>query len=192
MGYYVKALSWKKSEPKWKIQFVSYKKEHCQNINNSKAKFPRKTWDISKDRWKALGFYKAMTLEEAKARSKQLNLIENLKKQEERLIKKQNSKNKTKDRYQMKIPDEFLVEFEKRFITRTYLSEDRRANSNRVRHRWSAAQKLIMAIDSEPSDWYYNMYDFYDYFYERQLSIRYINEILKFANLWGFFISKKI
>lgn len=39
----------------------------------------------------------------------------------------------------MKIPDEFLVEFEKRFITRTYLSEDRRANSNRARHRWSAA-----------------------------------------------------
>lgn len=25
MGYYVRALPWKKSDPRWKVQFVSYK-----------------------------------------------------------------------------------------------------------------------------------------------------------------------
>ena len=123
-----------------------------------------------------------MTLDEARARAKQLNIKEYLKKQELTLIKKEETEKKSLDKYQMKMPREFLVEFEKRFISRTYLSEDRRRNTNRVRLRWRAAQKLIMAIDSEPSDWYYNVHDFYDYFYGKQLSIRYMNEIMKFTN----------
>jgi hypothetical protein len=192
MGYYVKALLWKKSNPKWKVQFVSYRKDHFESLINSNAKKPRKTWDVSKERWRSLGFYKAMTLDEARARAKQLNIKEHLKRQELSLIKKQDIEKKSQDKFQMKMPMEFLIEFEKRFISRTFLSEDRRANINRVRLRWRAAQKLIMSIDSDPWDWYYNMYDFYDYFYEKQLSIRYMNEIMKFANLWGFFICKKM
>lgn len=167
MGYYVKALLWKKSNPKWKVQFVSYRKEHYESLEKSNAKNPRKTWDISKERWRSLGFYKAMTLDEARARAKLLNIKEHLKRQELSLIKKQEIEKKSQDKLQMTMPMEFLIEFEKRFISRTFLSEDRRANTNRVRLRWRAAQKLIMSIDSEPCDWYYNMYDFYDYFCEK-------------------------
>lgn len=46
MGYYVKHLSWKKTNPKWKVQYVSYKKEHIDQIDNSKSKNPKKTWDV--------------------------------------------------------------------------------------------------------------------------------------------------
>ena len=49
MGYYIKSLSWKKSSPNWKVQFVSYKKS---DIKDSNAKKPRKEWDVNPDRWR--------------------------------------------------------------------------------------------------------------------------------------------
>lgn len=192
MSYYIKSLPTKKSEPKWKVQFISYKRMHFKQIKNSKSKKARKTWDISKDRWKGLGFYKYMTISEARVRARQLNKQEFLKEQEERLKKKQQKEKKQRDRFDSKLPVEFVLEFEKRFVRKSQLPPERRYNSNRAMRRWSATQKLIMAIDEEPSEWYYNIYEFYDYFSERKLSVRYVNEVLKFVNLWGFFISKKM
>jgi len=45
MGYRVKELPSKKSEPKWKVQYVSYKKKDIENFDQPN---PRKTWDVSK------------------------------------------------------------------------------------------------------------------------------------------------
>ena len=70
MGYYVRALPWKKSDPRWKVQFVSYKSKDTKNSNAVKAK---KEWDVDPDRWRSLGFHKLMTLDEAKVRARQLN-----------------------------------------------------------------------------------------------------------------------
>ncbi len=84
MGYYVRALPNKKSEPNWKVQYVSFKKS---DYKDSKAKFPKKEWDISIDRWCALGFYRYMTLEEAKVRARQLNSQLEIKRQEEQFLK---------------------------------------------------------------------------------------------------------
>ena len=185
MGYFIKKLEWKKSFPKWKIQYVSYK---SKDIKNSKAVHPKKTWDVEKDRWRALGFSKTMSIEDAKVRAKQLNTIKNQLTQEERVQKNK----KLTNILTSKLPIEFVEEFEKRFVTKTFLSADRKYNSNRALRLWKAAQKLIVSIEHEPSEWYYNIYDFYDYFRDRKLSIRYMNEILKFTNLWGFFICKKM
>lgn len=192
MGYYVKFLSWKKSKPNWKVQYVSYKKEHIDQIKNKDSKKPKKTWDVTKSRWRSLGFYNDMSILEARARAKQLNLIENTKRQEERIKEIEQRNLEIRQRCYIKLPDEFLLEFEKRFVTKTHLSLERSDNKNRALRVWRAAQKVILAIDYEPSDWYYNIHDFYDYFYEKKLSIRYMNEIMKFVNLWGFFFCKKL
>jgi hypothetical protein len=189
MGYRVKELPNKKSQPKWKIQYISYKKKDIQNTNQLN---PRKTWDISKDRWKPLGFYKYMNAAEAKVRAKQLSAQAEIKAQEERIRKSLEEEDKFKKRFDSILPEEFEAEFEKRFVTRTYLSADREYGRNRALARWRAARKVIITINTEPSDWYYNLYDFYDYFSDRQLSIRYMNEVMKFVNLWGFFICKKM
>jgi hypothetical protein len=77
MGYYIRALSWKKKSPQWKVQFISYKSSDTQNL---KAKKPQKTWDVSKARWRILGFLSPMTIEEAKARARQLSLLKSRKK----------------------------------------------------------------------------------------------------------------
>lgn len=192
MSYYIKALSWRKTEPKWKVQFVSYKKIHTDQLRNSKSKKPKKTWDVKKDRWKPLGFFEGMTIEEARVRAKQINIEEHLKKQEERVRSYEMRYEENQKRFYAKVPDEFAFEFEKRFVTKTFLSKDRNYDGNRAMRLWKAAQKVIIAINCEPSEWYYNIHDFYDYFYERQLSIRYMNEIMKFVNLWGFYICKKM
>ena len=57
---------------------------------------------------------------------------------------------------------------------------------------WQAAQKMIIAVNMDPSEWFYYTHEIYDHFYERQLSIRYMSVILKFANLWGYFICRKL
>lgn len=70
MGYYVRYLPDKKSHPNWKLQFVSYRKIHAATAT---AKKPKKECDIASDRSRALGFLPVMSLEEARARQRQLN-----------------------------------------------------------------------------------------------------------------------
>ncbi|MFA5584545.1 MAG: hypothetical protein WDA09_10060 [Bacteriovoracaceae bacterium] len=66
MGDYVRALPWKKSDPRWKLQFVSYKSQDTKESKTIKAK---KEWDVDPDRWHSLGFHKMMTLSEARVRA---------------------------------------------------------------------------------------------------------------------------
>lgn len=189
MGYYVKSLPSKKSEPKWKVQYVSFKK---QDVINSLAKKPKKTWDITKDRWTGLGFYKYMTLEEAKSRANQLNTQLHVRRQEERIKELEDKNRAFQKRFDSVFPDEFLVEFERRFIkVRDNDVDSGRRRTSRARVVWKAAQKMIVAIGLDPSDWFYSLYDIYDYFYSVGYSIRYASSVLKFANLWGFYFCKK-
>jgi hypothetical protein len=78
MGYYVKSQPWKKSAPLWKVQFISFKRA---DTANSRAKKPKREWDIAKSRWPGLGFNAFMTLDEARVRECQI------KRQEEQLKK---------------------------------------------------------------------------------------------------------
>lgn len=80
----------------WRVQYTSFKKIDWPE--NTKAKVPKKEWNISKDRWHSLGFNKLMTLEEAKARAKQLNAQAHLKRQEERIKKITDEQSKTQKR----------------------------------------------------------------------------------------------
>ncbi len=189
MGYYVKTLPKKKTEPKWKVQYVSFKKS---DIKHSVTKYPKKEWDIAKDRWLALGFYKYMTLDEAKARASQLNSQLEIKRQEERLIKIAEESKNFQRRFDSVLPDEFVGEFEKRFMRKRDSEVDRgKRRTSRAMIIWKAAQKMIVSIGIEPTDWFYSTCEIYDYFHSKKYSIRYIQSILKIANLWGYFFCKK-
>ena len=67
MGYVIKKLPDKKSNPKWKVQFSSRKKEHAKNKD---VKFPSRAWDIPKHRWSGLGISKNMSVEEPRSEIK--------------------------------------------------------------------------------------------------------------------------
>ncbi len=190
MGYFVKSLAWKKSAPLWKIQFVSYKNKDIQHSTASK---PKKEWDIKRERWRSLGFYNAMSIEEAKTRARQLNSQILQKRQEERLKELETIRVQEQLRFDSVLPVEFVQEFEARFLQiRGNLNDTQlKSKRHRVYTLWRAAQKLIIAMQLEPSEWFFHMHDFYDYFYQEELSLRYMHSILKFANLWGFFICRK-
>jgi len=188
MGYYVRELSTRKTEPKWKIQYVSFKKA---DTVGSTAKYPKKEWDISRDRWNNLGFYKYMTLGEAKTRAKQLNAQLDVKRQEEKLIKIQLKNQNFQKRFDSVLPEEFVAEFEKRFIRKRDSEVDSgKRRTSRAMQVWKAAQKMIVSIKVEPTDWYFSTYEIYDYFHSKKYSIRYIQSVIKIANLWGFYFCK--
>lgn len=190
MGYYIRALSGKKKFPKWKVQFVSYKKADAQNSNAAK---PKKEWDVSKERWRALGFLTRMSVDEAKTRAKQLNSLEIIKRQEKRLRQMKLEELEISRKYEAFLPEEFKEEFEKRFLRR----RDSQTDSNkrkltRAHTIWRAVQRLIIDIKIEPSEWYCNQDRIYDYFYENKFSLSYTNKMLALFNVWGFFICRKL
>lgn len=190
MGYYVRALPWKKSNPRWKVQFVSYKSQDTKESNAIKAK---KEWDVDPDRWRTLGFHKLMTLDEARIRARQLNAQDFVKRQEERIQRIAIEENNNKKKYDSVLPIEFVEEFESRFL-RTRDSETRkgRRKTSHARSKWNAAKKMIVALKIDPSEWYYYNKEVYDYFHEQQLSISYSISILSLMNAWGYFICRKL
>lgn len=108
MGFFVRALPNKKKDPKWKVQFVSYKKADCENQKSKK-----KEWDLHKDRWRPLGFLSNMTITEARARASQLNAQNRIKKQEERVQKIKEEEFQLHIDNKAFLPEEFVHEFEK-------------------------------------------------------------------------------
>jgi len=190
VGYYVRALSLKKKAPQWKVQFVSYKKT---DFHRAEAVKPKKEWDVDKDRWRSLGFHKSMTTVEARCRARQLNSQLFIKRQEERIRKIETKRIETLKRHQAVLPEEFVAEFEVRFVrSRDSDTDAGKRRRTRAFSLWQAAQRMIAAVGVEPSDWFYHTLDINDYFHQRKYSVRYIHSTLKMANLWGFFICRKM
>ncbi len=135
-----------------------------------------------------------MSIIDARTRAKQLNTQLTLKRQEERIKKIQEKEKLFQLHHDSMLPDKFVAEFEERFVRpRGILNEKARCNRTIRRYvLWRAVQRLITTIGVEPTDWFYHTYDLYDYFYQKQLSLGYMLSILKLANFWGNFISRKL
>jgi hypothetical protein len=162
------------------------------DLRASKSKKPKKEWDIPPERWPNLGFHSQMTIIDAACRAKQLNAQDYLKRQEERIKKDSIKNSKLRDRLNANLPAEFTLEFEQRFVrSRDSETTAGKRRLSRAQNLWRAASRMIIAIHHEPSDWFYHIPEIYDYFYEKQYSVRYICAILRMANLWGFFFARK-
>jgi len=190
MGYFIKKLLLRKSLPAWKVQFISYKKE---DTRQSTAQKPKREWDIKKRRWQSLGFHEFMTLDEARARAKQLNAQLDVKRQEERIRVFEKAQKHNRKRYDSMLPEEFVAEFESRFIRkRDSQTEQGLRTKTRAYVTWRAAQRMIVAVNVEPSEWFYHTHKIYDYFHQQKMSLQYLQAVLRVANLWGFYICRKL
>ncbi len=148
---------------------------------------------MPKQRWPVFGFHISMTLDEARARASQLNTQDFLKRQEERIRKFQLDREENRKRFTSVLPEVFVDEFESRFIrVRDSETKNGKRRVSRATTIWQAAQRMIIGLQIEPSEWFYHTHEIYDYFYDKKYSVRYIHSILKLANLWGFFICKKM
>lgn len=186
MGYQIKRLPQKKSAPQWKIQFVSYKKEHVKNFDTQN---PRVTWDIPQERWKGLGFRSSMTFDQAKIRQLQLNAQLHVGRKEEYLRRSEQERKKLETRARAFMPAPLKEEFELRYFSGTSL---KRTIRNKTFYHWKAAQEVILSSNLDPSEWTDHRHVFYDYFHEKKWSLSYIGKILSLMNSWGFFISRKL
>jgi len=134
-----------------------------------------------------------MEISDSRMRSRQLNAQLMLKRQEEQIRSVEKARHDFQTRNDAVMPIEFAEEFERRFIrSRDHELPRGRQRIRRLRTIWNAAQKMVLALRIEPAEWFYHSDEIYDYFYGRRLSLYYLHAILKMANLWGFFISRKL
>lgn len=186
MGYCIKKLSKKKSEPKWKVQYTSRKKEDAINKD---VKFPSRSWDIPKSRWSGLGVRKGMRIEEAKERCSQLNAQATLKRNEELRIKYQEKLKQEDLKARAYLPQIYKDEFEQRYF---YDRDREKIKKNKNLVHWRSAQKLMLDLRIDPSDWYDEVFQIYDWFVTRKYSPAYVKQILNSLNNWGYFLCKKL
>ena len=184
MGYYIRRVDAKRSSPKWKVQFVSYKKRHSFRSN---AKKPKKEWDIPKHQWFDLGFNVSMNLDQARARAAQLNAQEKSKVIEARQQEFVRNRRQFETECRAILPEFFRSQFENQFV----FSHNHLPTQKDTRAHWRAAQKLLLKVALDPEDWFEHSQEFYDYLAGSQFSVSYSQKILRLVNLWGFFISKK-
>lgn len=192
MGYYVRALPHKKNLPNWKIQYISARKKDRKETSISKTN--KTAWDVSKSRWPSLGFHQSMTIDEAHQRARQLNAQLQLKRQEEVIQKIKTKEAEFQLRNTSVLPEIFVAEFEQRFIhSKLTIPENKRKNRTTQRFTaWRAAQRIIVEIGIEPTNWFYHQDKFYELFFQKKFSIGYTGTVLIYINLWGNFITRKL
>lgn len=186
MGYYVKPLPQKNSKPQWKIQFISFKTDQTKN---SQAKKPKKEWDIPKIRWAELGIRFNMPLNEVRGRIRQLNSQIRIKRHEEHLHQIRLQQEQFDQQVDAFFPEPFKSEFERRFILGCH---EKKINRSQRHVHWKAAQRVILHTRADPSDWLDESRQVYHYFWEKGLSLSYLQKIIGVMNLWGYYFCRKM
>lgn len=186
MGYYIRKLKTKNQNPRWKVQFISYKKQYTGQSN---AKKPRKDWDISKRRWIALGFKDSMSLEQARARARQINAKIEMRRQEERRKQIEEEQFVLEQKFTAALPDIYKEEFEQRYLVGRYKNP---GWQKRFLTCWRATQRMLTELQIDPVDWNEDAHLFDDYFQKKSYSFSYIKKILLVTNLWGHFLSRRL
>jgi hypothetical protein len=130
-----------------------------------------------------------MKIESARERQRQLNAQLRLKREEERRFQFEQQGKDLNMKYLAAFPESFCADFEKRFVFGRSPSPAYR-KSNRA--CWTAAQKLILHLKLDPSEWFDSAFNFYDYFFEKARSLSYISKVLRFTNLWGYFLCRRL
>lgn len=147
---------------------------------------------VPKKEWLAIGFSTSMTIDEAKARAKQLNSAAWLKRQERirqeislRLVKE----DKIESAF---LPEPFVQQFEHEVLFKRFGRGDHKiVERKKLTSHWRAVRRLIRKVNLSPSDWADQPETLYNYFREIKASPSYTQKLIRMMNLWGYFLSKK-
>lgn len=173
MGYYVKPLSGNKKRT-WKLQI------------QSEAGGDRKITDIPIDQLGDHQFHLKMTLEEAQAKSRDLNRLKEIHRHAERKVSIKKRMEKEAIQSAVSFPDE--TEF------LSWLRDNQRFASikeNKTDSHWHNAKKIIATIGLKPTDYADKKQAIYRWFATNSLSISYLQKVLRLINLYGRFYSRK-
>lgn len=168
MGYQV----WPDGEKGWTLRCVIDRGDH------------RERRAVKKDspEFKELGFNRGMTREQARARVKQIQSQDELKREYERQAKIAARTKRIKLIESASLPPELVSDYEA-----TLLQDE----NIRIEH-WQAAQKLIAKIPVTPEHWFFRKAFIYNLFVEMKYSPDYSNRMIRVLNSWGYFYGVKL
>jgi hypothetical protein len=156
----------------WRIREVTY----------SEGK--RKIQQVPREAYIALGINPSWTLEEAQKRCHQINADQTLNKKS---ITAAASRVKLETIIESTyIPEELATSFVEELKTNATVGNDKK-----ILFHWQFAQKLIVHLKREPSEYADSGKQIYRYFQEKKISLSYCEKVLAVLNQWGKFVSRK-
>ncbi len=170
MGYQINCTKKRRDgsfgwELKWQKDLGSGKREQ-RHVSKKSTEF------------RELGFQIELTLEEARARAKQLSAERQLQLHTERIGRLEKKLKQNSLIRSAFLPKELVKEFEATILV------DKRFR----RSHWETAKKIVGAIDVHPSKWYARPAVLYTQFTKRGFSPDYSNRLLRLLNAWGWFL----
>lgn len=146
----------------------------------------RKSVVVPREAYAALGFRHDMTLDEAKARAKQINKQDQLESRKIAAAAKRIAD--VKEINFAYLPEALTVSFEEE-LTETYADNPGRLTT--VSKHWSTIKKMISELALDPKDYYAERQKFFNYFKKQSWSPDYIKKLTRLINLWGHFYSRR-
>lgn len=178
------------------------------HVNKRKRKDGTVGWRLLRSEWKdgkvkyehipngqliQHGLSPDMSLEDARARVKQLNALVRADKEAEsakaRSLKQHRSRETLKCAH---LPLKFVEEFEEQYL-RVEMERGTRPEENykKALFHWELAKKLIVEANLPQDKWFTYRRRFYTLFVKREISLSYAGKVLRVLNLWGLFIADK-
>jgi hypothetical protein len=176
MGYRVNTRKKKDGSVYWRLIVESW-----ENNERSDAHVPS-------DQMLAHGFLPSMTVEEAKARAKQLNAQGKLERQKQRALAGLKQRELVRSAH---LPEPLLQEFEKYLQKRVDIGPNGPSKWKKAQYHWAYAQRVVQSIDMPPSRWEEEAPSIYNYFIKKKTSRFYVSKVMSVLNLWGRFLARK-
>lgn len=178
MSYLRVATNQSKTGLKWLVLMVS-------KVTNGKKTEKKLTPTVFRD----LGFSDNMSALEAREHAKKLNALEKIKRKE------QAAKVKASERlHDLAIVEGSLISKEQSDLFVTYMQENWQGGEyNLKKHiqHWVKVQKLITDLKLQPSQYFKQKKSIYNWFRKQQISVSYIEKLLKVLNMWGEFYAEE-
>ncbi len=127
------------------------------------------------------GFRPEMTLDEARRHAKRLQTEASIKLQQRRAARGAAIVAGYKKLRSAFLTDADATEFEQRYL---------KDHKIKVAH-WNTMQKIIVGVALHPEEWFEQKKKLYAQFSELKCSPNYAKKLLRYLNLWGYFICKK-
>lgn len=146
----------------------------------------RKEIVVPREAYAALGFRYDMTLEEARARAKQINRQNQI--ESKRIVAAAKRIADEKDINAAYLPELLVAGFEKE-LRETYSDNPERLNN--LLKQWSIVKKMVSALALDPKDFYDERQKFFNYYKQKAWAPDYIKKLTRLTNLWGHFYSRR-
>jgi hypothetical protein len=138
---------------------------------------PKRNVPKKSEEARRLGFRPEMSYVEAKARAGQIHAEDWIARE---------AKTAAKRNVQLKLRSAFLTDDDAADFWQRYSDE------HKLRLPiWNTMQKIIVGVGIHPSDWFERKSALYAQFVKHRCSANYAKKLLRYLNLWGYFLCKK-